>query len=179
MTSPHDDGKVRAPATAESPVTPERSEIRQAAGIYGLIVTAAVLATAGSHLSTLALELAVFLTLIVYWLAEEYAQLGEHISGGHLPTWHHIGSALVAKWPMVSASYIPLLALLADRLIGGSPTTAAYVALAVTVGMLTYYGWSAGRNAQLRGLSLFLMTFAACALGMLMIGLKILITHLH
>ena len=27
--------------------------------------------------------------LLVYWLAEEFAELGEHASAGHLPTWSH------------------------------------------------------------------------------------------
>jgi hypothetical protein len=151
----------------------------QAAGIYGLIVTAAVLASAGAHLRTAALELAVFVTLIVYWLAEEYAQLVEHARAGHLPTWSHIRSALATKWPMVSASYIPLLALLVARVAGASSTSSAYVALAATVLMLIYYGWSAARASGLRGSALVIMTSAAGALGMLMILLKAVIVHSH
>jgi hypothetical protein len=46
-----------------------------ASGIYGLIVAASVLAAVGSDLPTGPLALAVFVTLVVYWLAEEYAGL--------------------------------------------------------------------------------------------------------
>lgn len=155
------------------------SQRRHASGIYGLIVTAAVLASAGGHLRTVALELAVVVTLVVYWLAEEYAQLVEHASAGHLPTWPHVRAALGAKWPMVSASYIPLLALVAARLFGASSTNAAYAALAVTVAMLIYYGWSAGHASGLRGSALVIMTSAAGALGVVMILLKVVIAHLH
>ena len=55
----------------------------RAAGIYGAIITAAILDTAGSRLPTDALVIAVVVTLVVYWLAEEYAELlGEHVAGG-------------------------------------------------------------------------------------------------
>jgi hypothetical protein len=157
----------------------QESPGRRAAGIYGLIVTAAVLASAGGQLRTVGLELAVFVTLIVYWLAEEYAQLSEHVRAGNPPTWGHIRSALGAKWPMVSASYIPLLALVVVRIAGASTTSSAYFALSVTVGMLIFYGWSAGRAAGLRGLALAMMTSAAGVLGAFMILLKIAIANLH
>ena len=53
---------------------------RRAAGIYGAIITAAILATAGSELHTSALVVTVVVTLVVYWLAEEYAELiGEQV----------------------------------------------------------------------------------------------------
>ena len=43
---------------------------RRAAGIYGAIITAAILDTAGGHLPTAALVISVVVTLLVYWLAE-------------------------------------------------------------------------------------------------------------
>jgi hypothetical protein len=141
MTTPGPDHAEPAPSAAAT-VRLRATQVREASGIYGLIVTAAVLASAGGRLRTAQLEVAVFVTLVAYWLAEEYAQLGEHVSAGHLPTWPHIRSALAAKWPMVSASYIPLLTLLVMRLIGASPSGAAYLALAVTVLLLTWYGWA-------------------------------------
>ena len=65
---------------------------RRAAGIYGAIITAAILDTAGGHLSTTALVISVVVTLLVYWLAEEYAEvLGEQVQGGRLPSWASIG----------------------------------------------------------------------------------------
>ncbi len=179
MTESRQDGDAELVGAAGIAGRPVRSGARQAAGIYGLIVTAAVLATAGGQLRTVPLALAVFVTLVVYWLAEEYAQLGEHAGAGHLPTWPQVRSALAVKWPMVSASYIPLLALLGSRFIGASPTSAAYTALGVTVVMLSFYGWSAGRISGLHGAALILMTVSAGALGLVMILLKIAIAHLH
>ncbi len=154
-------------------------EVRRAAGIYGMIVTASVLASAGAFTRTAGLAIAVFVTLLVYWLAEEYAELGEHASKGHLPTWRHTRADLVAKWPMVSASYIPLATLLVARLAHASTTTAAFIALSVTVGLLMFYGWKAAQAAGLSRRGQLGMTVAAGALGSLMILLKVLLVHLH
>jgi hypothetical protein len=154
---------------------------RRAAGIYGAIITAAIFDTAGGHLTTAALVVSVVVTLLVYWLAEQYAEiLGEQAEGGHLPSWASIRGALAATWPMVTASYAPLLALLLARLAGASALVAANVGLAAAIVLLTFHGWSAGRSAQLRGRQLLFATSVAAALGLLMIALKdLVLIHLH
>jgi hypothetical protein len=154
---------------------------RRAAGIYGAIITAAILDTAGGHLPTVALVVAVVVTLVVYWLAEEYAELlGEQAGGGRLPGRSAIRGALAATWPMVSASYAPLLALLLARVAGASAVAAANVGLAAAIVLLTFHGWSAGRAARLHGWPLLLATSVALALGLVMIALKdLVLNHLH
>jgi len=73
---------------------------------------------------------AVLVTLLVYWIAEQYAELlGEHAEHGHLPTWPHIRAGLAASWPMVAASFVPLLVLVASRLAGASTAAAANAGL--------------------------------------------------
>jgi hypothetical protein len=154
---------------------------RRAAGIYGTIITAAVLAAAGDHVPTLPLAVSIVVTLVVYWLAEEYAELlGEQMEGGRLPTWADVRAALAASWPMVSASYIPLLSLVLARLLGASPPDAANVGLVVAIVLLMICGWSAGRAAHLRGRQLLVITSIAAALGLLMVLLKdVVLIHLH
>jgi len=154
---------------------------RRAASIYGAIITAAIIAATGGKVSTTALVIAVVVTLLVYWVAEEYAEvLGEQAEGGRLPTWASIRGMLVSTWPMVSASYAPLLALVLARVAGASALTAANVGLAAAVILLTVHGWWAGRAAQLRGRQLLLSTAVAAALGIVMILLKdLVLIHLH
>src|SRR4051794_18207708 len=65
-----------AEAAATTDALEHAAQARRAAGIYGTVVTAAVLASAGAYLRTLPLAAAVLFTLVVYWLAEEYAQIG-------------------------------------------------------------------------------------------------------
>lgn len=87
---------------------------------------------------------------------------------------------LSSTWPMVSASYVPLLALVLAHVAGGSALTAANVGLALAIVLLTIHGWSAGRAARLRGRQLLLSTSVAAALGVVMILLKdLVLIHLH
>ena len=154
---------------------------RRAAGIYGAVVTAAVIAAAGEQLRTRLLVVTVVVTLLVYWIAEQYAELlGEHTAAGHLPTWSQIRVGLASSWPMVGASYAPLLALILARFAGASALTAANIGLAAALVLLVYHGWSAGRAAHLQGKPLLAATSVAAALGVVMILLKdLVLIHLH
>ena len=154
---------------------------RRAAGIYGAIITAAILDTAGDRLSTAALVVAVVITLLVYWLAEEYAELlGEQAAGGRLPSRGYVRAALAATWPMVSASYLPLLVLVLARLAGASAAAAANFGLVAALVLLTTHGWLAARAARLHGWQLLFAVSVAAALGLLMIVLKdLVLVHLH
>jgi hypothetical protein len=154
---------------------------RRAAGIYGAIITAAILDTAGDRLSTSALVAAVVITLLVYWLAEEYAELlGEQATGGKLPSWAYVRDALAATWPMVSASFLPLLAVVLARLAGASAYAAANIGLAAAILLLTAHGWLAARAARLRGWRLLVTVSVAVALGLVMVVLKdLVLIHLH
>ena len=154
---------------------------RRAAGIYGAIITAAILDTAGGHVSTTVLVISVVVTLLVYWIAEEYAEiLGEQAAGGQLPSWTSIKHALGSTWPMVTASYLPLLAVVVATVAGASALTAANVGLVVAIVQLTVHGWLAGRAAQLQGRKLLWATLVAAGLGLVMILLKdLVLIHLH
>jgi hypothetical protein len=153
---------------------------RRAAGIYGTIVTAAVIAAGGNQLSTAELEVTVLVTLIVYWLAEQYAELlGEHTHAGRLPRRGQVLSSLAGAWPMVSASFIPLISLLVARVAGASPAGAALIALVVTVVLLIVHGYTAARAAQLTGIRLVAVTGTAALLGVAMVVLKSLLQHGH
>ncbi|HEX3195267.1 MAG TPA: hypothetical protein VHS30_36350 [Streptosporangiaceae bacterium] len=169
-----DDGAQSVPAV-------ENLGRRRAAGIYGAIITAAILDTAGGHVSTTVLVISVVVTLLVYWIAEEYAEvLGEHTAGGRLPGRPYIKDSLVSTWPMVSASYAPLLAVVLATAAGASALTAANVGLVVAIVLLTVHGWLAGRAAQLRGWKLAGVTSVATGLGLVMILLKdLVLVHLH
>jgi hypothetical protein len=153
---------------------------RRAAGIYGTIVTAAVIAAGGNQLTTAQLEVTVLVTLIVYWLAEQYAELlGEHSHGGRLPRRDQVRSSLTAAWPMVTASFIPLLSLLVSRLAGASASEAALIALLVTVVLLVVHGYTAASAAGLAGIRRVLVTGTAGVLGVAMVVLKALVQHSH
>jgi len=162
------------------PVAENRGR-RRAAGIYGAIITAAILDVAGGHVSTTALAISVVVTLLVYWIAEEYAEvLGEQAVGGQLPSWTSIKRALGSTWPMVTASFIPLLTVVVTKAAGASALTAANLGLVVAIVLITVHGWLAGRAAQLQGWKLMWATSIAAGLGLVMILLKdLVLIHLH
>ena len=172
---------IAAGGEAQFEPVAENQGRRRAAGIYGAIITAAILDVAGGHVSTTALAISVVATLLVYWIAEEYAEiLGEHTTGGRLPSRAYIQGSLVSSWPMVSASYVPLLAVVLAKVAGASDLTAANAGLVVAIVLLTVHGWLAGRAAQLRGRKLVFVTSIAAALGLVMILLKdLVLIHLH
>lgn len=131
-------------------------------------------------MSTAGLEVAVLVTLVVYWLAEQYAELlGEHIHAGRLPRIGQVGSSLANSWPMVTASFVPLASLLIARLLGASAADAADVALAVTIVLLVLHGLAAGKASGLRGVRLIVVSGAAGLLGVIMVVLKIVLQHHH
>ena len=150
---------------------------RRSAGIYGTIVASAVLAAGGGHLRTVPLAVTVLVTLLVYWAAEGYADLLGEAHAGHLPTSGQVRASLATIWPMVSASYVPLLSLLVAHVLGADTKTAATVALVVAIVLLLVQGWAGGKASQLRGLRLLAVTLIAGAFGVVMILLKLLITH--
>jgi hypothetical protein len=151
---------------------------RRSAGIYGTIVASAVLAAGGSHLRTVPLAVTVLVTLLVYWAAEGYAELlGEQAHTGRLPSWPHVQASLAGIWPMVTASYVPLASLLVGRVLGADTRTAATLALVVAIALLLIQGWVGGKAAQLRGLRLLAVTLVAGAFGVMMILLKLFVTH--
>ncbi len=169
-------------STGGQPAAPVRpAGRRRAVGIYGTIVTAAVLAAAGDDLHTLELALSIVITLLVYWVAEEYAEiLGEHLAGGRLPTWRYARAALAATWPMVGASFVPLLLLVLAWLLGASSSVAANYGLAAAIAELMIYAWAAGRAAELQRRQQLVLGSAAAVLGLLMIVLKdVVLVRLH
>src|SRR5262249_35135694 len=167
-----------APGGGAPPGPAANAGRRRAAGIYGAIITAAILDTAGGRLATGALVTAVVITLLVYWLAEEYAELlGEQAAGGRLPSRAYVREALAGTWPLVSASFLPLLVGVVARL---GRAAAADFGLAAAIVLLTAHGWLAGRAAGLRGWRLLFAVSVAAGLGLVMVALKdLVLVHLH
>src|SRR6059058_321963 len=95
-----------------------RDEESTSAGIYGVIVSAAVMAASHAE-RVVAVAVAVLVTLVIYWSAERYARLvATRIHDGRRPTWRQMRRELTHGWQMVSASGIPLVVLLVAGLVG-------------------------------------------------------------
>lgn len=160
-------------AESEADETAPASEIRMASEIYGLIVASSVLA-AGSHDDdVLHVALAVLITLVVYWLAETYAHVmaASHVRGRRL-SWARGRYELRAGWPLVSASFTPLIVVVVTAVLGADINTAQVAGLICATVLLFISGWIAGRRAGVTGSRRLLAALVAASFGLILIALK-------
>lgn len=148
------------------------SEESTAAGIYGVIVSAAVMAVSQAE-SAPAIIVGTLVTLLIYWGAERYSRLvAERIHAGHRPTWRHVRLQLTTGWEIVTASGLPLAALTILSLLGTELDTAVTWALVCSTGLLCLVGWEIGRQGQLTKLERLGSAVVATMFGLVLISLK-------
>lgn len=117
---------------------------RLAAATYGLIISDAVLVAAGGSRSIGVTVSEVGIALVVYWLAEIYAEfLGHHAAGESLRL-PDVRAALRQGLAMIELSALPLLAMLLAIAAGVGVRSASTVALIVTALLLAGLGFLAG-----------------------------------
>jgi hypothetical protein len=141
--------------------------------ITGTVVCAAAIAYGAGHLESAAqLSLAIFGTVFVYWLAHLHAQtLGISMTHGHHPV-AALRTALAETWPIAGVSVLPILVLLAAELAGAKLRTAAWLALIVTIVLLTGYSYLAGVRSGLSRWGRVASAAAGAAIGLLVALLK-------
>ncbi|HEX3812326.1 MAG TPA: hypothetical protein VHX59_05730 [Mycobacteriales bacterium] len=151
------------------PVTPQRL----AAGIYGLVIGDAVLVAAGGESSLGVIEAEVGAALVVYWLAEMYADvLGHHAAGERLGR-AGIAAALRRGLAMIELSVLPLVVVALGVAAGLSLAAASTVASAVTMLLLAGFGLLAGWRLGLTRMARIGTALGAGVVGLLMVTLKI------
>jgi hypothetical protein len=153
--------------------TAHETEIRLTSEIYGLIVASSVLAAGAEDDDIVHVSMSVLVTLVVYWLAETYAHAMavRHVKGQRIG-WAEARHDLRAGWPLVSASFVPLIAVVITAVLGASVSTAQTVGLVCATLLLFSSGWVAGRRGGLTGFRLLLSALIAAAFGVALIGLK-------
>jgi hypothetical protein len=167
-------GPSLPPSPPRASLTREAEE-STAAGIYGVIVSAAVMAASHEN-SAGAVTVAVLVTLVIYWGAERYARLvAGRIHDGRRPTWQEIRRQLTTGWEMVSASVLPLVVMTAVYQLGAGLDTAILAALGCSTVLLCLAGWQMGRHGQLSTLERVASAAVAGAFGLFMVALKTLL----
>ena len=143
-----------------------------AAGIYGIIVSAAVMSTSHAH-SAAATAVAVLFALVVYWSAERYARLvAERIHDGRPPSWAAVRRELTHGWEIVTASALPVAVLFALEALDVGAYPATLAALGSSTGLLCLAGWEIGRLGGLRPLERLASTVVAGSFGVALVVLK-------
>lgn len=142
--------------------------------ITGTVVCAAAIAYGAGHLqSTAELSVAIFGTVLVYWLAHLHARtIGASVTHGHHPRLA-LRLALAETWPIAGASVLPILILLVAELAGASLRTAAWAALMATIVLLTAYSYLAGRRSGLSAWGRVGSASVGAGIGILVALLKV------
>jgi hypothetical protein len=79
----------------------------------------------------------------------------------------------VETWPIVTASVLPVAALLLSTLLGAELRTAAWVALVTTIVLLTAYSYIAGMRGGLDRWGCLAAAATGAAIGVLVALLKV------
>lgn len=152
-----------------------RTEESIATGILGIVVSAAVMASA--HAETVGqLVVAVLATLLVYWAAERYARVvSRRIADGHRPTWPTLRQELTDGWEIVTESALPLLVLGVLGLLGTEYRTAVLAALGTSTALLALAGWAIGRGGRMSTRERLVSACVAGLFGLVAITFKTLV----
>ncbi len=146
-----------------------------AAGIYGVIVSSAVMSAAHGE-TGLAVEITVLVTLLIYWGAERYARIvAERIHQGHRLSWATVRHRLTSGWEMITASALPLIVLAVMSVLGAEVSTAVLGALICSTVLLCIAGWAMGRGGRLTTRERVVSASVAGMFGILFIVLKTLL----
>lgn len=148
------------------------TEEATAAGVYGVIVSAAVMAS--SHAETAAAVIvAVLVTLTIYWSAERFSRLvAGRIAAAPRPTWRQVRRQMTTGWEIVTTSALPLMVLSGLRLVGLDLDRAITVALMCSTVLLGLAGWEMSRNGGFSTLERLAAATVAGMFGVLLIALK-------
>jgi hypothetical protein len=151
---------------------------RLTSAIYGTVLAIALIAaySAEEELDALVIAVALLVTLCVFWLAHTQAELlAVRYAVAHPLTREERRDALRHGWPMVEAGFPPALGLLLGAAGLVNDSTAVSIALAIGVAELAAWGIAVGRREGLGTLGTIGVTAANVALGLAVVGLKLLI----
>jgi hypothetical protein len=171
--------RVTAPSRARRLLSSARlhhrrwtSERELTHAIYGTVVGAAAMATAGAHGTLGQIIVTVLVTVTVYWAAERYAEvLAAAVHGPGRRS--RMAQALRRGWPTIEAAYTPLVVLVVFVLITGQLRSGVLAALGVSTGMLSGLGYVAARRTGAARPAALAGAAGSAALGITVILLKI------
>jgi hypothetical protein len=146
--------------------------------IYGLILTGTSLAASTQHEHVVYVALTVIVTVLVFWVAHTYAHLSAaravlHRKLTRLEIAHGFGGAFA----LVTSCFIPLGVLILLGIFGANTDTATYIALGVAAVMIAGTAGVGAYRSDVRGWRLAGATALGLAMGLALIGLKLIVLH--
>ncbi|EGX54506.1 integral membrane protein [Streptomyces zinciresistens K42] len=167
------------PSTARERGAPARTRADYTGGVYGSMLAASVVigVAAQASYSRAELVLLLLLTGLVFWAAHVHAQLFGARLAQHPLNRATVLHVLREEWPIVKAAVPPALAAAVSPLFGLDLSGTAWLALSVAVA--GQVGWSVAAAARAGATRRLLLLSATVnlLLGLLIILVKLVITH--
>lgn len=162
-------------ARAERAPEDARPPFNVRASVYGLLTVGAVLAAESASRETYAETVgAVVLALILYWLADSYAELvALRVGEAERLTPSAMGRMLLQELPIVAGGAPPLVAVLIAWAAGAGLNTGLVVSLVTAAVTILVTEVIAGVQADLSGRELAIQTFVGTVLGLLVLALRL------
>jgi hypothetical protein len=182
--TPSPTGPVGDSAIGDSPLDdlPEDGSTEEPHGrdytsaVYGSVLAATVVVSAGDLRSPAALSTLLIASGIVFWIAHVYAAT---VSGRH-GGWHlgSIRTGMKHEWPVAFAAVPPAIAAAVSGLLPHvSVTDGVWAALVVAIGEQQLWGYAAVRHAKLRGAALTGTILLNVFMGFIIVALKFGVGH--
>ena len=146
--------------------------------MYGTVLAGSLIAAEGARddVDVPRLLLVVLATQVVFWLAHVYSELvGDRVESGRRPDRSDVAHLLREEWPLVAASFGPLVVVAVTDLAGLEDNTAVLSGLWAIVAVLASWALVAGRRGRMRGVELALYVVLGAALGVALILLKVVV----
>jgi hypothetical protein len=173
-TDPVPDARSSGPEQSTSDNRPHKRDYTSA--VYGSVLAATVVVSAGDLRSPAALSTLLIVSGIVFWIAHVYAATVAGRHGG----WH-IGSireGMKHEWPVAFAAVPPAIAAAVCGLLPDiSRTDGVWAALIVAIGEQQLWGYAAVRNAKLTGPALTRTILLNVFMGFIIVALKFGVGH--
>ncbi|MET7986182.1 MULTISPECIES: hypothetical protein [unclassified Streptomyces] len=150
-----------------------------AGAIYGSILAASVVATAGATGEYPRLETVVLLVItgVVFWATHVYAQIAGERMVGRPWSMRQIRRIGAHEWSIVEAATLPAVAVALSAVFGTSVNTGLWIALAVAVAQQVMWAClGAARAGAPRGL-VVAEGFVNLALGLIIVAAKVVLKH--
>jgi hypothetical protein len=164
-------GRIRRAVRALRSRWDDERELADA--IHGTVVGAAIMVAASLHGTLGQVVIAVVAGLLVYWVAERYAELLAAGVHGRFHSWSRIGMVLRRGWPMLQSAYAPVIPLLVASALGAELPTAVLTALGLSTVLLAGIGYEAARRSGGSPSAALAWAAGSALLGVAVIALKL------
>ena len=157
-------------------VAPTRRATNYTSAVYGSVLAATVVVSAGDLRAPLTLAVLLVVSGITFWFAHVYAATVAGVHGG----WHlgSITTGMRHEWPVAFAAIPPAIAALVCALIPSiTVTDGVWAALIVAIVEQQLWGYAAVRNAKLTGPALTRTLLLNVFMGFIILALKLSIGH--